>query len=687
MLSVNLTSPIKKIFTSKLFILILIAKIIFSFKFASYYLTDLFIPFTNWFTLSGFENPWEYFYSINKLKMFPYPTVMLWIMTVPRVLFSFFLSNDWQTVSFLHLFVARIPLLTFDLLLFYLFLKMFPTKKELVLYVYWCSPIIFFINYIHGQLDIIPTTIFFYAIYLLVNKRYFLSALLTAIAAATKSHVLIFLPFILLFMYKQRIKATRLIAFLFILALLYFMLIFPYVFSDAFIEMVFKAAEQKRIYEFAIPVSKTLNIVVCPVVIFILFMKFASYKKLNKEILFMFAGIVFACFVVFVTPMPGWFLWSLPFLVYFYINNVEYSRAPFILYNFIYIVYFLFFFEKQPQFLNSFIEPSLSNNLALSLMISSVAFITIWMYQNGIRRNEELRIKEKPFLIGIAGDSATGKHTTFKELRKLLGENQCVPVFGDNFHKWERGNENWQVYTHLNPSANYLYESVNKAVALKEGNEIDLVEYDHNTGKFTNPKTIEPNKFIFFVGLHPFYLKNMRELIDIKLYMDADENLRKHWKVARDVEARGYDKEKVVEQINSRMQDSVKFIHPQKAFADLIITSLPVDEKDLNAENKQNVKIKRKFVVDNSINLEGLLIKLQEIQSLKVEHSHLSDLMHQELVVEGTIPKNDVKAIAYSLGFNFDELLIMDPDWMDDLSGITQLLFMVVYNNKMKAKA
>lgn len=118
-----------EIFFSKLFILVLILKIVFSFFFSSHYLTQYFTPFIKWFVQSGFKNPWDYFYSLNELKMFPYPTVMLWIMTSPVIVFNKLMASNWNIVSGIDLFVMRLPLLVFDIFMFNLFLKNLSYKK------------------------------------------------------------------------------------------------------------------------------------------------------------------------------------------------------------------------------------------------------------------------------------------------------------------------------------------------------------------------------------------------------------------------------------------------------------------------------------------------------------------------------------------------------------------------------
>ena len=625
--------------------------------------------------------------------MFPYPGLMLWILSVPRVLFSPLLGMDWHTITPLHLFAARIPLLLSDLLLFSCLLNFFPAQQKKLIWIYWCSPIVFFINYLHGQLDIIPTALFFTSVYFLVERRALLFVVMLGLAAATKNHILIALPFLWVFLYKRSVGFVRMAGYLLGFSVIYFAFLVPYLGSEAFRQMVFHSPEQARFFQFAIPVSSTLNLIVCPTVIALLFIKFASYKKLNREILLMFLGIVFTALVVFVPPMPGWFMWSFPFLVYFYMSNKDYSRAPFFIYNAVYIIYFLFFFENQAEWIAKIQATFPIRDFALSIVMSSVGFIAFWMFNLGVRRNEELRAIEKPFLIGIGGDSGTGKHTLLRALRNLTGKKQSIPIFGDDFHKWERGDQNWNVYTHLNPSANRLHAGVNLAIALKDGHAIEMGHYNHATGKFMDPEAVQPNKFVFFVGLHPFYLKKMRDIIPLKIYMDTDEALRRHWKTRRDTVKRGYTVEKVHQQISDRQEDREKFIEPQKDFSDLSIRysvavpaggSVAVGSAQTLLEGSKPVPLKTTFTLDNSLDLEDLVLLLSRVPGLEVEHS--TTVHKQELSVSGLISSREVMRIAQQLGINFDELLIDPRGWVKNHRGVAQLVFLALYNHKMKAR-
>ncbi|MDI6761244.1 MAG: zeta toxin family protein, partial [Candidatus Brocadiaceae bacterium] len=337
-----------------------------------------------------------------------------------------------------------------------------------------------------------------------------------------------------------------------------------------------------------------LNFLLCPAAIFVIFMKFASYKKLNRDIIILYMGLVFSVLVVLVPPMPGWYYWSLPFIVYFFVRKEDVSVLPFIVYNVAYLMYFLMYEHSDlfsawklvsPQWASLpapclmltalGFDAALINDVTFTILQSSLLVIVFWMYTVGVRSNEVYRPKEKPVMIGIGGDSGAGKDTTVGILEKILGEKNVIRVSGDDSHKWARGDKNWEVYTHLNPKGSKLHLQLDHAIALQSGKSIYKGSYDHNTGTFTNPQKVESNKYIFFAGLHPFYLDKMRQLFDIKIFMEPDERLRSFWKIKRDVLNRNYSREQVQAQLEKRRGDSKKYIKPQRDFADIVINFVP----------------------------------------------------------------------------------------------------------------
>lgn len=173
-------------------------------------------------------------------------------------------------------------------------------------------------------------------------------------------------------------------------------------------------------------------------------------------------------------------------------------------------------------------------------------------------------------LIGLAGDSGAGK-SSFLNLFLNLGKDNVLIVEGDAYHKWERGNKNWEKFTHLDPKANRLDLSFKDMKSLKDGKSISFREYNHSTGKFDPEKTLDPKKIIVYAGLHSLYTSDLRSIEDIKIYLNTDENLRLFWKYKRDINERGCTKSDVDEFLRRRMRDSKIYIQPQMYYADIIV--------------------------------------------------------------------------------------------------------------------
>lgn len=205
-------------------------------------------------------------------------------------------------------------------------------------------------------------------------------------------------------------------------------------------------------------------------------------------------------------------------------------------------------------------------------------------------------------IIAIAGDSGSGKSTLLKVLTPLFNEDNILTLETDRYHKWERGNENYQNYTHLNPYANHLEKMYEDVYDLKIGNEIYQVDYNHCSGKFTQKEKIESKNNIIICGLHTMYENKIKDIIDIKIYLDTDRELIKKWKIQRDVNERGYSMEKVLKQIEFREKDYEEYIIKQKENADIIINFY-----------EENNNLECNLIIHNNNIINNILKKLLEL--------------------------------------------------------------------------
>ena len=174
-------------------------------------------------------------------------------------------------------------------------------------------------------------------------------------------------------------------------------------------------------------------------------------------------------------------------------------------------------------------------------------------------------------VIAIAGDSGSGKSRLSALLRPLFLFDKVLEYETDRYHRWERGHEQWKTTTHLHPDANYLEKLEDDTFRLKIGETILAVDYDHATGTFTPPQQITPSENILLCGLHTMYSKQLRNLSDLKIYVDTSDELKTAWKLHRDTTERHQSLDSVRAKILSRKADYETHVHPQRHHADIII--------------------------------------------------------------------------------------------------------------------
>jgi len=204
----------------------------------------------------------------------------------------------------------------------------------------------------------------------------------------------------------------------------------------------------------------------------------------------------------------------------------------------------------------------------------------------------------KPFVVGISGGSGIGKSVLSRTLSRYLGDSQTSLISTDDLHTWERNDPNWEKYTHLNPSANNISLGVQQLADLKAGIPISRRIYDHDAGKHLPPTTIRPSRFIIHEGLHAFYGDKLSRLCDFKIFIETSDSLKRHWKILRDTQKRGYTVEQVLESINRRASDYEKYLTGQKRDADIVVFLSEKRKIKNEGSSKEIVEIKTKIFAD-----------------------------------------------------------------------------------------
>lgn len=619
---------------------IMIIKLVMMGLFSSDYQNMLFMPFVQDFLENG-GNVYQRFYDMGVTNIFPYPFVMLLIQSIGYLPIKLFGIENIFWINFCF----KLPSFIIDFIGLEILTRIFAEKRRYIAVFYYASPIILYSVYMHGQLDLIPMILLIVALYFLSSKkkissRYIFGVIFTVLALLCKLHILAALPIIFLYIHKRDDFKKAVVYILGVMTGL-FIGIAP-VWSDGFINLVLKNAEQSvltRVYFSFDTVSLYIPIFA------VLIIYLVSYKTsyMNKELFYNLCGIVFAVFLAFCPPMPGWYVWIVPFVALFFvsINEEKYKNiAIYTILNICYLIYFVVFHKRQYVDLYLLdidmswlkIDNELLSNGAFTVLSGLLIYMLFSMYQLGVASNNFYKRRNIPFTIGIAGDSGAGKSTLLELIEKALGKSNLLYIEGDGDHKWERGDDLWDEYTALNPKANYLYRQAKDLADLRTGSSVRRVDYDHNTGKFTSAKRVRSKKYVLLCGLHALYLPQTRKHLDLKIYMDSDETLRKYWKLQRDTSSRGHSKEAVLKSIEERIPDAEKYIYPQKNFADLIVRYYDKDLKDCMVDD-WDVNISMRLTMSASLDVEILIEELKKYD-INMEYNYSEDLQNQIISVE-----------------------------------------------------
>jgi phosphoribulokinase len=177
-----------------------------------------------------------------------------------------------------------------------------------------------------------------------------------------------------------------------------------------------------------------------------------------------------------------------------------------------------------------------------------------------------------PILLGIAGDSASGKSTLSRGIEYILGEERVGRVCTDDYHRHDRATRAELGVTPLTPEANRMELMAEHLRTLAAGAAITKPTYDHRTGAFGPDERVVPGEIVIVEGLLPLADRGTRDAIDVAVYLEPEEILRRRWKLERDVFERDYSPKQVVHEINRRAPDAARYVVPQREFADVIVT-------------------------------------------------------------------------------------------------------------------
>jgi uridine kinase len=188
-----------------------------------------------------------------------------------------------------------------------------------------------------------------------------------------------------------------------------------------------------------------------------------------------------------------------------------------------------------------------------------------------------MKTENAPYLIGITGGSASGKTHFLNSLKNLFGADEVCIISQDNYYKrayQHQKDENGHINFDL-PECIDLHLFATDIAKLKKGRSVEIEEYlFQHTDVQPQKLVFKPAKIIVCEGLFIFYQQEILEQFDLKIFINADEEIAFNRRLKRDVAERNIDEDFVLYQWKNHVIPSYrKYLLPFMAQADLIVNN------------------------------------------------------------------------------------------------------------------
>ena len=187
----------------------------------------------------------------------------------------------------------------------------------------------------------------------------------------------------------------------------------------------------------------------------------------------------------------------------------------------------------------------------------------------------DLSAKRQSLVIGIAGGTGSGKTSVTEKILSSLDPRRVVVIAHDSYYKdlSAHGGRSASEINFDHPSSLETDLLIRHLRRLKQGQSIEQPVYDFTTHRrLSEPLTVAARDIIIIEGILIFVDRELRDLMDIKIFIDTDADERLLRRIRRDIQERGRSLDSVMQQyVRTVKPMHLEFVEPSKQWADIII--------------------------------------------------------------------------------------------------------------------
>lgn len=645
-----------------------------------------FAPFVQSFLSDPSLTPWSaWLASGGTHEAFPYgPLMLLWFSVFGGL--TSWLPFDWSLQ-----FGMALGVLVAEAVVVGLLLRAGGGRPGRSVVLLAASPVVVYAAFVHGQLDLVPTALMLASVLAFRQRSWSTAGLLAGLAIAVKASSVLIVPFAVVFLVRNARYRQGMRPYLLGLVPGLVVYLLPAL-SSGYRTMVIGTPEFRSVFDYVVTLGPGLRVVVLPVVYVALLGVLWWFRRANPDIVLTTTAVALGAVALLTPASPGWFLWSAPFLALIASGTGPRVRLA--------VLGFWVATTCSQAVVSSgaawrweagtpgprFTDvdrvrdlPTWLPDLLATAAVVTGAIALAMVLRSALQQYDLYRLSRAPLSIAVAGDSGTGKDTLCISLSDVFGESATSFLMGDDYHLYERHAPLWTVTTHLDPAANDLPRLTRDTFRLLAGEEVWCRHYDHGRGRFTKQRQITDRELVVVSGLHALTSSDVRAKVDLTVFTDMDEPLRRRLKIERDVGERGHQLAGVQASIDRREPDRDRFILPQRPLADVVLRleserPLPPEDQPLDAPLSLRVVARLRGLAF----AERLARALTSVGGTATHVEYLAEPGAVELVISpGQLTPSDVRGLASHLLQRPEELFVGEPVWLGGSRGAMQLILVL----------